>query len=1013
MVDIKSHIGSDTRPKHCLMSSNHPGGGTVINRQKTTMLALFAGTLMTGSASFAQDQDGQVMEEVVTLGIRSSLANALEEKRNSDNLIEVIQSVDIGKLPDQNLAEVLENVTGIQITREAGVGTGVQIRGINENRTEINGVSTVGSGSGRTGIDFEDVSAAIISSVEVTKAPEAKTIEGSAGGTINLRTIRPLDLPEMLGAVRVQGENSSLTTDSDFQPRISGTWGDNWALSNGGEFGVVLSGSYTEQDVTAFRPRADRDNFVGSNSGLASAQSFDFLPIQFFVQDYDNFEYETINFAGSLEYAPNDSMTFYFDTIINDQERLQESSRIQASGVSALNDISVPDAFETINFGSLDGAGGRQNLGSIQAALRGVIPVDLANDDDDPNLRFSADTGSRVTESQIFIAGTKWQRGDWSGRVELSSSNSDTRNPNFSTTLNFINPNVPLDPGGANDNSTPFQYDLSGGALTFGIASNEPEAPTSAQLLDPANVVLRDVNQGRDITENAEDAFRLDFAYEMGDSFVTSVDFGFRYNDTSSLTNEVRSNVGLRQLADSPTGDLFADVLVAGPNNFNDADGRALFVRDFLLIDPERVASDPDGVLAILNAAIAANNLITGSTRGPISEPTSNTSAFFDVSEETTALYAQANFEAGMFRGNFGLRYVDTEITSVGNRVTNNTVERTSTSGSYDFILPRFNLVASPRDDMIIRFGFSEDIRRPDFDDLSTSFSFSTSPNPNVQLGNPGLVPLEITSYDLAFEWYFAESAVASIGYFRKERDGAFVLVEESPFEDPVTGFRDITDPCEQGGIFNPIADPNVFAPTGTPLGVCVGTSQRVNGSGDQTQEGFEFAFQYDLSSFEDRLGWASGFGILANLTIQDFEGGDDFLNATSRASTVFEALGNTDVTYRQIPVDLSETAYNFTLYYEKHDLQARMRYTWREAYRSEDFGSTSSRPWGFPVIQDDRGQLNASINYFVNDNLNVGLEAINLTESDIDQYCVNQNALLCFQGLTDRRVTLGASYRF
>ena len=953
------------------------------------------------------------MEEVVVTGIRSSLANALAEKRNSDNLKEVIQAIDIGKLPDQNLAEVLENLPGVQITREAGVGTGVQIRGITENRTEINGVSTVGSGAGRTGIDFEDVSAAIIASVEVTKAPEAKTIEGSAGGTINLRTIRPLQLSEMLGAVRLQGENSSLTTDSDFQPRLSGTWGNNWETGNGGEFGVVLSGSYTEQDVTAFRPRTDRDNFIGSASGVPSAQAFDFLPIQFFVQDYDNFEYETINFAGSLEYAPNDSVTFYFDAIINDQDRQQESTRVQASGVSALNDISVPDQFETINFGTLDGENGRQNLGSIQAALQGVIPVDLVNDDDDPNLRLSSDTGSRSTESQIFIAGTNWERNNWSGKVELSSSSSDTRNPNFSTTLNFINPNVPVDPGGANDNSTPFQYDLRGGSLAFGIADGEAEAPTSAQLLDPANVVLRDVNQAQDITENSEEAFRLDFNYDMGDSFISSVDFGYRYNDTSSLTDEVRSNVGLRQLDESPPGNLFADVITAGPNNFNDADGRQLFVRDFLVIDPERVASDPAGVLATLNAAIEANNAITGATRPPISEPTSNTSAFFDVTEKTSSIYAQANFQAGMFRGNFGLRYVDTEVTSIGNRVTDGVVEQTSTKGSYDFVLPRLNIVATPTDDLVLRAAWSEDIRRPDFDALSTSFSFDTSPNPNVELGNPGLVPLEITSFDLSAEWYFAESAVLTVGYFRKKRDGAFVLVEESPFEDPVTGFRDITDPCEQGGIFNPIADPNVFAPTGTPPGVCVGTSQRVNGSGDQTQDGFEFAFQYDLSSFEGNLGWASGFGVLANFTIQDFEGGDDFLNATSRASTVFEALGNTDVTYRQIPVDLSETAYNFTLYYEKYGLSARARYTWREAYRSEDFGSTNSRPWGFPVIQDDRGQLNASINYMVNDNFDVGVEAINLTESDIDQYCVNKNALLCFQGLTDRRITIGASYRF
>lgn len=139
--------------------------------------------------------DGDV---IFVTGIRSSLQSALNEKRDADSLIEVIQAEDIGKLPDQNLAEVLENVTGVQITRTAGVGTGVQIRGTNDNRVEINGVSTVGSGTGRGGINFEDINAAIIASVEVIKAPEAKTVEGSVGGTINLRTIRPLDLSETL-----------------------------------------------------------------------------------------------------------------------------------------------------------------------------------------------------------------------------------------------------------------------------------------------------------------------------------------------------------------------------------------------------------------------------------------------------------------------------------------------------------------------------------------------------------------------------------------------------------------------------------------------------------------------------------------------------------------------------------------------------------------------------------------------------------------------------------------------
>ena len=242
-------------------------------------LLLSTFTLAVVPVALAQDTaaEDEAIEEIVAVGIRGSLRNAIDQKRKSDNLVEVIIAEDIGKLPDQNLAEVLEGIAGVQITRRAGVGTGVQIRGTNANRIEINGVSTVGSGSGRSGINFEDVNATIISAVEVTKSPEAKTIEGSVGGTINLKTIRPLDLTDTLGVIRVQGEDSSLSTES-ISPRLAGAFGKNWSTGSG-DFGFVISGSYTEQQAVSFRPRTDRDNIAAP----PGADPAEFLGIQFFV----------------------------------------------------------------------------------------------------------------------------------------------------------------------------------------------------------------------------------------------------------------------------------------------------------------------------------------------------------------------------------------------------------------------------------------------------------------------------------------------------------------------------------------------------------------------------------------------------------------------------------------------------------------------------------------------------------------------------------------------------------
>ena len=981
------------------MKSNNYKKQGGLKGANTFRLTLAAALVSSFTASL-NAQEAQI-EEVVVSGIRSSLATALEEKRSASNLIEVIQAEDIGKLPDQNLAEVLENVTGVQITRTAGIGTGVQIRGTNANRVEINGVSTVGSGSGRSGIDFEDVNASIISSVEVTKASEAKTIEGSVGGTINLRTIRPLELEETLGSVRVQIEDSSLTSDGS-KPRYSGAWGDKWT-TDAGEFGVVISGSVTEQEAVSFRPRTDRDN-IASPVGANPAE---FLGIQFLVQEQENDDYDTTNLATTFEWAPNDNLKFHMDVIINEQERSRDQYRLQASGVSSLRQLSIPTAFETVDFGV--------GPGRFPAALAGTLEPDLDNDDDDPNLRFSSETNSRVTDSDVFSIGGELQNDRLTASFELSSSNSDTVSPNLSTTLNFINPNCPLD-GSSNDNCVPFIYDLSGGTLSFGVNYDSPFAPDPSDLLDPANVVLDQVSVDRNTNENSEDALRIDFSYELDWKSVSSVDFGYRYNESSSKFEDIGDRIGgFSKMVDSPNGTMFAELLVAGPTNYNAGDGRELYIRNFLLLDPDRSFSDPEGTIAILQNAVIAHD----PDSPDILNLRSSENAFYDVSEETSALYAQANFEHGIFRGNFGLRWIETEVDSVafGPADANGVRSLTSTKGKYDFVLPRLNVVATVRDDLLVRMGYGSDIRRPGFNNLNTGFTFDPSENASVSLGNPGLEPEEVDSFDISAEWYFAPSAVVSVGYFTKDRtnifgqdfEGALLTPSDEFFAD---GFVRETDPsCPGGGIFNPEVVPNVLGDP-TQTGMCVDFTQPGNDPATTTQSGIELAFQYDLSSFEDSLGWASGFGVIANYTMQDFKGGSEVDTTSGRGKTV---LG--DVSIDRGLLDFSEDAYNFTVFYEKYGVSARMRYTWREGFRTNDFAgganTSGSSTFSFPVHTLDRGQLNASINYDVNDQLNVGLEVVNLTEEGIDQHCVSETGPLCFVGIPDRRITAGVSYRF
>ena len=1000
---------------------------------RTRLPALFLATTamtMIAAPAMAQDAGADNSQDIIVTGIRNSLQSALQEKRRADNLIEVIKAEDIGKLPDQNLAEVLENVTGVQITRTAGVGTAVQIRGTDANRTEINGVSTVGSGAGRSGISFEDLPASMISSVEVIKDPTAKTIEGSVGGTINLRTIRPLDLKKPLVAFRAQMERSDLARST--LPRLSGTVGDNWETGIG-EIGIVLSGSYARQDVSNFEPRVDRDNLNLPGSSQDS-QAFPFLQIQFFQQGVQNYHYETYNGTASLAWKPADNLKFYFDGTLNNQQRAQRSYRLQVSGTSGQGVIDGTDNtdFETIDMGTLDTPDGPVDLGNVQSAVVGTTPIGVVGGTIDPNLRSSSDTGARVTHSRVFDLGSEWESGKLKVAAEASLSTSKSHFPNLSTTLNFINPHgpQPVFGSGSIDNGVPFAFDLRHG-LTFGIDQSSPYAPTSADLLDPANYQLYQVTQGANSTNNKEKAARIDFTYDTSDlnPIVHSIDFGYRWNQNSAINNIFSNNVtlsangsGANNDFNAPKGDLFADLLTTGPNNFNAADGRTLYIPDFLLISGAQAFNDPDGVRDSLNDAITASNAANPQYPAVplLSGPSESASGYFRVKETTSAAYFQMNMEGDVFgmraRGNAGLRWLSTRLTSIGNNVANGSASgQIVKTSSYRFLLPRFNLVLQPTDKLLVRAGATRDIRRPDFDALSTSYKFTTSATAPVSGGNPNLVPESVWSFDLSGEYYFSPSSLISVDFFHKIRTNLFSDVQQSPTPIGYVGANPqySTDPtCPGGGIYNPIADRNIYAtPPGN--GICAPLASTFNVPGNTTQTGVEVAFQHDLSAWEDTLGFASGFGVIANFTYQKAGGSAKAYRDALVTRNLDSGLGfaHNSLQDKITLTNLSKYAYNATLFYDKYGLNARLRYTWRSSYIMN--ASDQAFRWDLPVVAGARGQLNASVNYDLTRNVNIGIEGINLLRGDQKIYCVNDKALLCFQGLTDRRITAGVSVKF
>lgn len=1034
-------------------------------RALSALLSGVAGLAMASNA-MAQDAsetvDGAAEGDVIVVsGIRSSLKNALEEKRNADSLVEVILAEDIGKLPDQNLAEVLENITGVQITRENGVGTGVQIRGTDSNRLEINGITTVGAGNGRGGINFEDLNPSIIAGVEVIKAPEAKHIEGSVGGTINLRTIRPLDLSETLISFRGQLEDSSLSSDG-LKPRISGAVGKKWETSDGREFGFVLSGSYTESSNTAFRPRLDRDNLTdcsGVNAPTTCpAGAPGFLGVQFLNQVQETQNFETFNIAGSIEGQVTDNLKLYADYIYTDQTRRLSGSRVQFSTVSFLNggsdrlngaNANFTD-FDTFNLGQ-DAIG--QDLGSVLAVTAGTFSpyqrsdfgpgaagdTDFRNSRGAPFMRVSSDNGSRLTTSDVFRAGAEWENDRLSLAAEFSRVSADTVNPNLSTTLNFINPNSDIAPNNTagtsfrDENGIPIIFDLRDG-ISFGINFADPFAPTMAQLLDGNNYVLDgSPTYSANVQENEEIAFRFDASYDTADAigFISSVDAGYRYSKRTTLRdNRQASTSGSGSLAGSLNAGGISGLLAEIPNNFGAGTSSDLFVSGVLYIDPN-AGNNPEDTVAALNAAAAAQGL------GPVitSGLTSIAGDFFDIEETTHSIYGQLNFETGdgRFRGNAGLRWVDTSIASTANVLGNGAPTLNTINSGYDHFLPRVNLAFDVADNVILRAAYYEEINRPGFVSISSALELPDEGgvNSNAVAGNPNLRPEEVTSYDVSASWYFAPEAVFSVGYFRKERNGLFGVNVDEPGGPGDAGviapdLRDTIGPdCEAGGIFSPLTAAGIFGGQQMqPPGVCVGLQAPFNSNGTTTQEGIEVAFQYNLGDWEDRLGsfgWLSGFGVVANYTYQTESNNSGFTDiAGTRAQAIFAAQGfdpNVNPVQRETAtlLNLSKHAYNLTAFYEKYGLSARVRYTWRDTFRTDNLPGTGNvfEPLGFRGAVESRGQLNASVNYAVTDQINIGVEGTNLTKSSQNISCVNDGALLCYEGITDRRIQFGVSFTY
>jgi iron complex outermembrane receptor protein len=315
----------------------------------------------------ADNDQATAVEDIVVTGFRGSLAQALNVKRREAGAVDVIVAEDIADFPDQNLAEAIQRIPGVAITRDAGEGRNISVRGLGPDftRIRINGMEALGTtggtdSSGGTnrgrGFDFNVFASDLFNSITVRKTASGDTEEGSLGATVDLRAARPFDYKDGL-TIAVSGQAGYNDLAKEVNPRgaflISNTWAD-------GKFGALLSVAYSEREAleeghSTVRWQGGNIGRAGQGQGVINA----FTPR---LPRYGILEHnqDRLGVTGALQWRPSDVTEVSLDVMYADFsatrfEHFLQAPDFSAGGAAGRNGIIVRDSFVDSNGNMLYG----------------------------------------------------------------------------------------------------------------------------------------------------------------------------------------------------------------------------------------------------------------------------------------------------------------------------------------------------------------------------------------------------------------------------------------------------------------------------------------------------------------------------------------------------------------------------------------------------------------------------------------------------------------------------------
>ncbi|WP_303605079.1 TonB-dependent receptor, partial [Gilvimarinus sp. 1_MG-2023] len=906
-----------------------------------------AATTMASLSHVASAQQER-LEEVVITGIRSSMETSTAIKQQAGEIVESITAEDVGKLPDSNVAETLTRIPGVQGYRyggegasPVGEGSGLTVRGLSgQTASRLNGRTYFTAGSRE--FNIESAIPGMIAGIDVYKNPSAKHIEGAIGGLINIRTRRPLDMDEQVVSLAATAKYNDFTESTS--PDLFGLVSNTWYLDDGSEMGLMFAAnvqeSHNRSDSTPANRgpylrravRADSSEYeglAGANQSYAGRNDVWYLAdptgnedsselMSTLTQSANVFQEdiyrEREGYNAAFQWAPSDDFEVYVEGNYNLYNYNQEYQFL------VLNDSRTIKDLETIDFDMTESLVDRNVNGGVDEVL--AEQVLISGESLDSSFFSLGGESERPYETWLIASGFDWNISDkLNMTADLSyveaSQTQDSRNvqidPKLGLTWDFARELYP-------DSRNPSNIQISG-----------------PDLSDPNNFVFN--SYANVIHQNFDDdglALQTDFTYDL-DGFFHTLLFGARVATQESsyssynFTGQPLTDDGLPLASDHSNAVSvaeFPELYNIAPNDWirNETD----FPGGYLTYRSSALHS---GVLSELFplSGIPAN--------GAIPE---NVTSRRHADERTAAAYLMGEFstEDERIRGNVGVRVVETDIETrawvVDSTGGESVVVPVDNSNSYVDVLPSLNVTYEMQEDLLLRFGYSKGMTRPNFGALVPSVTVDLLQGLGSG-GNPDLEPLKADSYDISLEKYFGSASYASVALFTKEIDG---FINGSQSCETVA-----TAPAYNGTFDN-------SCPEGQYL-----LSRDVN-AGDGNATGIELAAQ---TFFDFLPGIWQDFGVAASYTHVETDNPVEINGEVIDTPQAFQ----------------SDDSYSISALYEGEKTSARLVYS----YRSE-FIMTGVVP--APVSGryiKGYGLLDASINYDLSDRYTISLSASNLTD--------------------------------